>query len=179
MTTLYLFFLLLLFNLFFSRPHKRTIYFDLDGVLAVWNKNASLDEINDPTSKYFRRCRRQLNAGLAVFFLWISGYDVRFLSKAPNEQAGRDKRYWLKRWVILFFIPVVIVPYDESKNDYVTEEGNILVDDYHANLLEWKGIGVKFYNRVNGHGGTKYSYSISHKQPAIYMASYLARLADM
>lgn len=167
-------------QLFRPRVCEKTkiIYFDLDGVLAKWNVSASLAEINDPFSGYFRHCRRQINVGLAAFLLWMAGYDVQFLSKAPSEQAGRDKKIWLRRWIILAFIPAIIVPYEESKNDYVSEEG-ILVDDFSQNLSEWKGVSVKFYNSINGHGGTVYDHSISYRQSAVSMTMYLARLAKM
>lgn len=41
---------------------------------------------------------------------------------------------------------------------------NTLIDDFGKNLLEWNGIPVKFYNGINGHGGTKYEFSIRYDQ---------------
>lgn len=42
---------------------------------------------------------------------------------------------------------IIIVPFDAKKSDIVYAENNILVDDYHRNLKDWKlsgGIPIYF-----------------------------------
>lgn len=159
----------------------RTLYIDLDGVIAIWNTKAPYSKVCSPGYFLFRK--KQWNMGIAVFLLWIKGmmlrivhkgYRVSFLSKAPSRRAGIEKRLWLKSWGILAPISCIIVPYERSKNEYVSEDNSVLIDDFGPNLKEWKGTSIKFYNGINGNNHTWYRYSINKDMSAGHIAKYVS-----
>ena len=145
--------------------YKRTIYFDMDGVLAQWNSRATMDQVMSPTYFLFRR--RQWNMILAALVMAVAGHithawKVAICTCSPSRAARISKRSWLFLSG-LGFIPVVFVPDGERKSDYINEDNALLIDDFGKNLSEWSGIPVKFYNGINGHGRTRYLCSIDHK----------------
>ena len=74
-----------------------------------------------------------------------------------------EKVLWL-RLHGLKEIPVIVVPYSQSKLEYVDTEDAILLDDFSRNCHEWKNAGktaIKYRNAVNGSHGTWTGPSIS------------------
>lgn len=142
------------------------IYVDMDGVLAKWNLNASLEDTYK--KGYFLAREPEPNIIDAVKRLSMVGYDVSILSSAYSVRACWEKQQWLQSKG-LGFLPTLFVPYGDKKADYVDEDNAILIDDFGKNLLEWNGIPVKFYNGINGHGGTKYEFSIRYDQDSEYI----------
>lgn len=146
--------------------HRRaTLYVDMDGTLAKWNSNVDLDYVSDPKNRYFRSLQGMENMLKAIQSLAEEGYDVRILTKSPSKQAAADKRLWLREHG-LKSVPVIIVPYEERKEDYV--KGGVLLDDYSENLKEWESssrcpwnIGIKVYNGINGTKGSWKGYSVN------------------
>lgn len=138
-----------------TKNRKAIIYFDMDGVLAKWNENASVEETQVPG--YFIAREPEQNVIRLVKFLKSLGLDVRILSAVyPNGFAEKEKKVWLKR-NDLGDIPAVFVPYGADKYAYIdksvlSDGMAILIDDFKKNLLEWRGhggIAVKFYNGIN------------------------------
>jgi len=138
-----------------TKNRKAIIYFDMDGVLAKWNENASVEETQVPG--YFIAREPERNVIRLVKFLKGLGFDVRILSAVyPNGFAEKEKKAWLER-NDLGDIPAVFVPYGADKYSYidnsVLSNGTaILIDDFKKNLEEWKhhgGIAIKFYNGIN------------------------------
>lgn len=134
---------------------KAIVYFDMDGVLAKWNENASVEETQVPG--YFIAREPEQNVIRLVRFLKDHGLDVRILSAVyPNEFAEKEKKEWLEKNG-LGNIPAVFVPYGADKYSYIDQSvlsdgAAILIDDFKKNLEEWKrhgGIAIKFYNGIN------------------------------
>lgn len=134
---------------------KTSIYFDMDGVLAVW-RNVSVEETFTPG--FFLSAYVDQKILMVIRMLMDTGYDVRILSIAYNKRCRKEKRAWLNN-VGLSKIKSVFVPYGRSKTDYVSEKNAILIDDFTKNLNEWQQcspsyVGVKYYNGINGTKGT-------------------------
>ena len=153
---------------------RKTIYFDMDGVLAVWNGKASHEEVAE--RGYFLNRDIDFPIVTAVQLLKQAGFDVKVLSAAYTVRACWEKKKWLNR-AGLTAVEAVFVPYGECKADYIEEDNAILVDDFGKNLAEWKGIPVKFYNGINGHGGTKYEHYLYHDWDATTLFKKIAAIA--
>lgn len=136
---------------------RPVIYMDMDGVLAKWNSSASEEEV--AARNYFLNRDMELSVIMATKILADKGYNVKVLSAAYTVRACWEKRTWLDN-AGLDGIEAVFVPYGEPKSEYVDSLNGILVDDFGKNLKEWNGIPVKFYNGINGRGGTKYTYKL-------------------
>lgn len=147
--------------------HHPVIYCDMDGVLAKWNPDASQEEVAE--RDYFLNREIEFPMVAAVHLLLQKGYDVRVLSAAYTVRACWEKRQWLNG-AGLIGIDATFVPYGEPKSDYVDEDNAILIDDFGKNLKEWTGVPVKFYNGINGHGGSTYKYSLFHNWDAQTLA---------
>ena len=157
---------------------KTTIFIDMDGVLAKWNTEASVEETYEPG--YF--LRRTPEAGLVdiVNKLLSEGKQVVILSAVYGQEQANDKLVWLRRifdkWDVINPIDSILgyynddslktifCPYGGSKRDYVINHAanllgdkNILIDDFSKNLREWTGdstvaqefYGIKFINGIN------------------------------
>lgn len=177
-----------------SAPKKiRTLCVDLDGVLAKWNSEASVEEVYCEGSRYFLRVSLQRNLRDVLFELYNAGYTIVFLTAYPNSQALEDKKTWVaspvdKVVVVdgievhgagLPMIPVIGVPYGSRKGDFVDERNAVLLDDFGHNLAEWQGVRVKFLwkdskGNCNNTHGTKYRYSISYDMPTAVITNRLA-----
>lgn len=157
-----------------ERTGTRTIYVDMDGVLAKWNTEASFEDIQK--DGYFLNLLPENGIIVAVQSLLSKGYDVRALSSAWSVQAVWEKREWLNRYVSTD-MQSIFVPAGKDKSDYVSEHDAVLLDDFGRNLAEWKGVPVKFYNGINGHGHTEYKNAIYACWPSELMEKKLIKLA--
>lgn len=140
---------------------KLTIYFDMDGVLADFDKSVKkmshLDEvpwINLP--KFFRNLQPIGNPNRTLELLQNLGYKVFILTKVEQRDKMdrvEDKVNWCKEYLpCIKKENIICVPGHLSKVDYIkTEmENSVLIDDYKENLKEWKhfgGIAIKFGNK--------------------------------
>lgn len=128
-----------------------TVYFDMDGTLCKFNKNATMEEVFSPG--YFR--------GLAPFPKMIHlaeqlqswGYRVCILSKS-SFGALSEKEEWLRKYMP--FVPeedIYFVPLERDKEEFVNTSSplNVLIDDYWKNLLPsvWSHGRVKCINGIN------------------------------
>lgn len=169
---------------------KKIICFDLDGVIAKWNRKASQEMVFGLNTRYFLGCELERNPRDTAKMLYDEGFDVRLLSSYPNPQALVDKGIWRAapqsgkmvdgRLVLgadLPMIPLIGVPFGEPKGRYIDEKNAVLVDDYGGNLKSWNGVRVKFYNDFNGRNNTHYRYSVRYDEAPALMANYLAWVA--
>lgn len=143
---------------------KATIFFDMDGVLAKWNEQASIEETaqrgyflqREPEEKMIRVVKR------------ISeNFDVNILSSVyQDDHSIKEKIEWLQK-VGLEGIGQIFVPYGDNKADYIQPGYNFLVDDFTKNLREFERIpgnfGIKFYNGINGTKGSWDGFRIDHR----------------
>ena len=155
------------------------VFMDLDGVLARWDSDASVEDTYAPG--FFLTREPEPEAIAAVRLMRKNGLDVYILSCAyQNGLAEPEKDKWLAM-VGLSDIPRIFVPYGKRKTDYATAADiSILVDDYTQNLHEWSAegnIACKFYNGVNGKNGTWSGYSVNHVMTAEEIAGVISTIA--
>lgn len=134
---------------------KIRIYIDMDGCIAKWNTEASIEETFEPG--YFASLEPEEGLITAVKRL-SEDYDVSILSAVyqDNHSLG-DKVAWLKKQG-LGFMQTIFVPYGESKQKYIDHSyTSILIDDYSKNLEEWvlskNCFGIKYLNGINSTKG--------------------------
>ena len=143
------------------------IYVDMDGCLAKWRTDASVEDTFKPD--YFANLELEPKLKELIQMLRNSHEDVALLSSVYQEgTAKRDKLRFLDKHDMLD-VPVVFVPYGEDKSKYVRSAFNVLIDDFSQNLRDWENAGytgIKYYNGINGNHGTWEGYSINHKMPA-------------
>ena len=136
------------------------IYIDMDGVVAQWNTEATIEDTK--RKGYFLERIPEKSMVRLINALQRLGVPVCILSAAYDENAAREKSIWLD---IIFDTSLnrIFVPYGRNKSDYIGGgRGNLLIDDYSENLYAWEttgNIGLKFYNGINGtHGSWKGQY---------------------
>ena len=156
------------------------IYFDADGVLAVYDKSASLEEVFDPNGHYF--LNREADEQMVDLLLLLSeqGEDVSILTHAPEGNAARDKMAWAAARG-MGDIPMVVVPYGEDKGSYIEKGTAVLIDDYTKNLITWEAggnVGIKYYNGINGTQGTWRGYSLHRNMTVQQMAVIVKAVAN-
>lgn len=143
----------------------RTIYIDMDGVLAKWRKGG------DPHRRgYFLSCEPERKIIDLIHLMENGGYHVVILSSVfQNGYAEMEKRIWLNANCI--HADFVAVPYGANKSDYIREPG-LLLDDYSENLHDWVKRGyhaVKYYNGINGNNHTWHGRGISYRMNPLQM----------
>ena len=117
-----------------------TYYFDMDGVLANFHKEAY---------PFANAISREWIANLDPFMgnvnivrkLIADGNKVYILSKAARETAAQGKMDWLAKYIPEMKAEnVIIIVGNGKKVDYIREDG-ILVDDDEKNLRPWAKAG--------------------------------------
>lgn len=145
------------------------IYIDMDGVLAKWNPDASIEETAMPG--YFLNREPEEKAVRMVKNLVANGYDICILSSVyQDDHSEADKKVWLYS-VGLGNLDYIFVPYGRNKREFVTKVvggSAFLVDDFTKNLKEFEDeeagfYGIKFLNGINGKKGTWDGYVISNR----------------
>lgn len=150
-----------------NNKKQLTVYFDMDGVLANFDKlvreMGGIDNLPWLEVRGFFRMLEPIGKpNNTIELLQNLGYQVYILSKvevrdSDGQQRAKDKINWCKE-----FLPslptenVIIVPYHESKLDYLKSDirTSVLLDDYKVNLKEWHDLGgyaVKFGNKFKQH----------------------------
>jgi len=130
----------------------KTLYVDMDGVLCVFNKDKSLEEISEPG--YFENLLPMANVVRAIEnLLNDKDVSVTVLSHVINDRAAHEKRRWLKRY-FKDDVDAIFVPYGMSKAVFLKKlrypvEEAYLLDDFTRNLFEWQGTGIKLLNGIN------------------------------
>lgn len=147
------------------------VFFDMDGVLAAWNKNATIEDTF--VRGYFRTGVKPETDAINVLKSLTKEYDkesVRFfiLSARYDDENNRDNRFEKDKIGFLkdngIDVPVCFVSCGTNKRSALHKYGiegdyNLLFDDHTPNIQEWETndcIGIKWLNNVNGSGDSKY-----------------------
>ena len=164
---------------------KQRIYFDMDGVLAIFNPHATIEEVASPG--YFTNCKPCQQAILTMKFLVEhTGLDVYVLTAVfDDDHSMQEKREWLARYAP--FLPedhiLFAVIGKQTKSEVIGEirDSDILIDDHTPNLRRdrWHGIGVKYHNGINGKGasGGYDGYHVSVQTEPTRLAKQLLGIA--
>ena len=158
-----------------ERFAKPRYFFDMDGVLFKFdNTLTSLEPLYE--EGYFKNL---LTHRLAVHCL------QEMLMEVPEQLyilshhidspfAEQEKREVLQElFPSLDMHNVILVPYGESKTDYVpirVKENDFLIDDYNHNLECWRAAGgyaIKFVNDINDRHGSWKGSKVEYDDPEL------------
>lgn len=145
----------------------KRIYFDMDGVLAKWDSTKTLEQVCAPG--YFKNCEVDKEAKALLDEIAAARMPFGILTAVPTAEAMGSKMAWLREnFPYIKPSQVTFVPFGDDKSLYVDYPENcILVDDYTKNLLDWKGVGVKFLNGINDTHSSWRGMRISGKKDAM------------
>ncbi len=141
---------------------KTVIYFDMDGVLADFDKSVKekkhIDELpwlNIP--HFFRDLEPIGNPDQTILRLQQLDFEVFILTKVEQRdhlERVFDKMKWVAKHIPSISLDrLICVPIHHDKSSYLKSpiDRSLLLDDYKGNLLLWKkegGISVKFGNKI-------------------------------
>lgn len=145
----------------------RRVFIDMDGTIAEWKKDASIEEVTTPG--YFKALTPLWNMINAIKIAKEKCPDVEFLilsSLFPEHRYEEEKDYWLDTFCRNLFDKDhrIYVTYGNSKSSIGVEEDDILLDDFTKNLLDWSGIGIKVLNGINNTNKTWTGYMVDINQ---------------
>ena len=144
---------------------KIKIYIDMDGCIAKWNMDASIEDTFEPG--YFAALEPDERLIDAVKML-SEEYDVSILSAVYQDNHSMDDKItWLDKNG-LGHLQRIFVPYGQPKQKYIDQEfTSILIDDYSKNLEEWilakNCYGIKYLNGINATKGMWNGFMISSR----------------
>jgi len=124
---------------------RKRFFFDMDGVLAVFNFKATQEDLRTDDYWISRPCHS--NMILLAFLLILLGYDVFIITATLEDhpRAIKEKNGWLN--ILLPMISSnkrIFTVCGEDKIASVPEfnpETDILIDDYGVNCKTWEDAG--------------------------------------
>lgn len=139
---------------------KQRFFIDMDGTITFWEPSSSFEEVCEPG--YFSSLEPIIPMIDTIKRFLSKNYDVYIASAVlKDNHSAKEKRQWLKKYLPgIDDTHVIFIPCGMSKADYIHQvtgeqrEDDILLDDYSNNLHDWRGIGIKAYNGLNGTNGS-------------------------
>lgn len=165
---------------------KIKVFFDMDGVLYEFDKNASIEETFERGFFLSRKKQEQMIATCKA----LMGYNVEVAvlsSVYENGFAAIEKRQSLANANVI--ANEIFVPYGRCKAEFINDDGEsiyILIDDFSKNLISWEAqgsrfIGIKCLNGINGTKGTWFErggYCLSKNTPPDKAVSLILGIAE-
>lgn len=162
------------------------IFFDMDGVLNIWETGAHMDVVTAPG---YMRTRKPIQSMIeASERLSDAGFEVWIASAVlPYPHSVPDKKFWISNHCPWFADDrQIFIPYGTDKSRSIhglIQNGDVFLDDYTANLRELNrtfGERLECVKVLNGINDTHHSWKgkrISVYSDAQNIAESIAAIA--
>lgn len=136
---------------------KIRLFLDMDGTLArFYEQDDCLERMWEDGFFENLNSYAEMVAAMKIIIEQRKDIEVFVLSAVNTFSAGLEKINWLKKYMPeIKEENIIICNFGENKAEKVPNgisENDILVDDYTANLLNWKnsgGTAIKAINEIN------------------------------
>ncbi len=173
-------------------PERTRLFVDMDGTLARFHDEVQyLERMYEPD---FFRNLKPFQSAVETIQTYIREHpdaEVFILSSVvPGEPPGcaRQKNDWLDKHLPEIdrahrLFPEIGTPKNLAIPGGI-RPGDVLIDDYNKNLVEWQqagGLGVKFVNNINDRAlkGERWrGLRLYHDAHATYNVHFLSRLTE-
>ena len=121
---------------------NKVIYCDMDGVLADFFAIKNGHNICAFKPDFFLNLKPiKKNVDALINFI-EKGFQVKILTKTPNENADNQKIKWLEKYIPQLKKENIICVRKGMKINYINDKENaILLDDNDTNLKQWVKYG--------------------------------------